>query len=275
MPLPENIPSPRVDARLTLRLESKGRLLSMNDYEIIVGTRAWALEGISSAKGVVLFDPSGRAPDSLQGANIRLIASLDAIEPAQTLIVADAENSMNQSGDAATLRSFVEQGGRILLLGAGSRLSEMFPDMVKSYRPCRGEIVTMHVPESPIFDGIEPLDLSWFQQGPHEIPRACRGAYRIDRSHNGVTVLADVVDQHGYLRSPEQVGAISGSPLIGLHVGKGMVLASEMAVDASPNDPIAGRLLGNLVRALAVHRKGSNNQSAASFSVSTSRSDRK
>lgn len=42
-----------------------------------------------------------------------------------------------------------------------------------------------------------------------------------------------------------------GNPLIELRIGKGRVLASEMLLlEASPFDPVASRLFGNLIRLL-------------------------
>jgi hypothetical protein len=42
---------------------------------------------------------------------------------------------------------------------------EVFPELIEGYRPCPGEIVSMRVPESPVFDGLDPLDLAWFELG--------------------------------------------------------------------------------------------------------------
>ena len=54
----------------------------------------------------------------------------------------------------------------------------------------------------------------------------------------------------GYLKKPEDVVGISGSPLIELRVGRGLLIASEMMLDAAAQDPVAGRLLAYLTRRL-------------------------
>lgn len=243
--IPVALPAPRVNATLTLRLQSNGVAVSENDYDIAIGSQNWALDGMRSAKGVALFDPGGHAPRMLKNGGVHQVASLDALERGQSLIVANAEIALTKSMNQ--IRSFVQNGGRVLLLDAGAILPAMFPEQIKSYRACEGEIVTMAVPESSVFSGIGPLDLSWFQLGAGTIPRACRGMYQIARTDRCVTALAETVEHHGFLQRPEDVVNVSGSPLVELRIGDGVLLASEMMLSASDNDPIAGRLLGNLV----------------------------
>jgi hypothetical protein len=45
----------------------------------------------------------------------------------------------------------------------------LFPEQVKHFRACPGEIASMHLPESPVFNGLESLDLAWFElkRGPN------------------------------------------------------------------------------------------------------------
>jgi hypothetical protein len=152
----------------------------------------------------------------------------------------------------ADLNSFVENGGRALLLGAGPQLPKIFPELIDAYRPCAGEIVSMRVPESPVFNGLDPVDLAWFELGSGVIPRACRGTYSIRRSSSAVSALASVVDIHGYLQSYKDFLKISGSPLVELRIGKGAIIASEMVMMIeAPLDPIAGKLLSNLLTYLS------------------------
>jgi hypothetical protein len=63
-------------------------------------------------------------------------------------------------------------------------------------------------------------------------------------------MLAEVVDIHGYLKSPADLSKYSGTPLVQLEAGKGRLIASEMMLFEAPQDPIAGRLLANLIHTL-------------------------
>ena len=164
----------------------------------------------------------------------------------------NAETVLGDSNIASQLQRFVSSGGRVLLLQPGTKLQTLFPEQIKSFRTCPGEIATMHIPESPVFDGLEPLDLAWFELGDRRVPRACRGTYQIEFGRDDTTMLAEVVDIHGYLKTPADLAKYSGSPLVRLNIGKGKVLASEMMLLEASQDPIAGRLLGNLIKTLSV-----------------------
>jgi hypothetical protein len=63
-------------------------------------------------------------------------------------------------------------------------------------------------------------------------------------------MLAEVVDVHGYLKTPSDLEKCSGTPLVDLQYRKGRVFASKMMLLEAPSDPIAGKLLSNLIEAL-------------------------
>ncbi|MGH9344557.1 MAG: glycoside hydrolase family 2 protein [Terriglobia bacterium] len=246
--LPTVFSYPRANAMLTLRLESNGITYSENDYALTIGTQRWALEGIKNTQNIALFDPRGQAPKLLRLARHQSVTSMRGLDPRRPLIVTNG--GAMQARDISELRHFVEVGGKALILEAGNLLCSMFPGQIDSYRPCEGEIATMALPESPVFEGIEPLDLAWFQPETGTIPRACRGMYRINRNSADVVALAEIVEAHGFLKQPEDVAEVSGSPLLKLRIGNGIVFASDMLLGTADNDPIAGKLLGNLVGAL-------------------------
>ncbi|MDR2462719.1 MAG: hypothetical protein LBD30_02950, partial [Verrucomicrobiales bacterium] len=111
-----------------------------------------------------------------------------------------------------------------------------------------GEIVTMRIPESAVFDGLQPLDLTWFEMGGRNKPITNHGTYRPVEGADGVTALAWQIDRHAYLGKPADILPISGTPLVEIKHGKGKLIASEMAFEA--NDPIAQRLKSNILNAL-------------------------
>ena len=112
----------------------------------------------------------------------------------------------------------------------------------------------MVVPESPVFDGIEPLDLSWFELGPRTTPLACTGTWEVNRRRPELETLAHQCDFHGQtLFGPgvqEPFFNFAGAPLVEVRLGKGILIASEMVLAAKDRDPIAGRVLNNLLKIL-------------------------
>ena len=251
--MPETLPTPRVDAQLVLDLQAGGKSVSKNSYDITVATQKWATGDLPAQAGeIAVFDPHN-SDQMWQGLPVSEITSLDTLRSGspQVLIVFHASDALGDTQRASELKRYVQDGGKVLLLGAGAQLPLLFPDQIAGYRPTgSGEVVTMHRAESPVFDGLEPLDMSWFELGPGHLPTACYGTYRIDRGREDVTELADHCDIHGYLKMPNDADTISGSPLVEINVGQGRVLASEMALEAGPEDPIARRLLCNMIGSL-------------------------
>jgi beta-galactosidase len=251
--LPAELPSPRLNATLTLFLEVNGAVQSKNTYDITIATRAWADEGLRHP--IAIFTSKNNVQLGMPPVLGREITSFQDARPEEVVIVPNAETMLGNSRVGGELRRFVGSGGRVLLLNAGATLPSLFPDQVKSFRTCPGEIVSMCIPESPAFDGLEPLDLAWFEMGEGRIPRACRGVYQVEPRQADTSMLAEVVDIHGYLKTPEDLAKYRGTPLVQLKDGKGRIIASEMMLFEAPQDPIAGRLLGNLIKALAVESR--------------------
>jgi hypothetical protein len=90
--------------------------------------------------------------------------------------------------------------------------------------------------------------MAWFERG-NQIPLACTGVYQLARTNNA-TSLAWQCDLHGYLQSTSDIKKYSGTPLLEIRVGKGLLLANELCYETGPADPIARRLLRNAVEYL-------------------------
>ncbi|HTJ78548.1 MAG TPA: glycoside hydrolase family 2 TIM barrel-domain containing protein [Rariglobus sp.] len=246
--MPKVLPSPRVDAKLVLTLTAGGQTVSVNDYDLVVATRAWA--SVAPGTKIQVLDPSGRAKATLAGIDATSISSLSDAVPSRLLVVGDA-SALRGSAVAEQLKTYVERGGRVLLLQPGRDLLKLFPGLVKSYRSVQGEVVAMETPESPVFDGIEPLDTAWFEMGRDNLPQACTGTYEVDRSNPDVGTLATQCDFHSATPKPDTFFKVGGAPLVSIHIGKGQVIASEMLLSVKEDDPIAGRLLANMINVLS------------------------
>jgi hypothetical protein len=247
--LPDDLPSPRIDATLTLLLEVNGIVQSKNSYDITIGMRSWANEGLKHP--IAIFTSKNNVQLDTMPVSGREIASFQDAKPGEVVIVPNAETILSNTKVGSELWQFVISGGGVLLLTPGTKLPSLFPDQVKSFRTCLGEIVSMCIPESPVFDGLEPLDLAWFEMGEGRIPRACRGVYEVAPRRTDTSMLAEVVDIHGYLQAPADLAKYRGTPLVQLNDGKGRVIASEMMLFEAPLDLIAGRLLSNLINTLS------------------------
>jgi hypothetical protein len=241
--MPKQLPEPRMDVRLTLALEGPAGVLSENGYDVLLASREWAMGALEQPlPQTVVFDPKGLYPD-LKATRVSSLKDV-AGHSVRRLVIADL--SAARAPDFEAVRNFAEQGGQVLILGAGKALLKLLPDQIRGFKAKQGEIVTMHVPESPLFAGLAWGDLAWFEMGEGQVPQACRGVYQVDRSRKDVEILADQCDIHGYLKQPGDVLDYSGSPLLEVKLGAGLILVSELQLGVRSVDPVAGRLLGNM-----------------------------
>jgi len=250
--MPASLAHPRTDARLVLSLKSAGKTFGCNDYAILLASREWAAPVSDTGRALQVFDPVGRARGTLAGLETTIVNSPATLDATQPLVIGDLAAWMKFPDGTSKLRGFVAAGGRVLLLNPAGNLTRLLPEYVKSYRALgadAGEIVTMQVPESPIFDGLESADLSWFELGPTCVPRACSGTYEVDRSRPEVATLAHECMLHPAV-PPGRFPAIAGAPIVQIQLGKGVILASEMLLQAQDRDPVPARLLRNLLAIL-------------------------
>jgi Glycosyl hydrolase 2 galactose-binding domain-like/Glycosyl hydrolases family 2/Glycosyl hydrolases family 2, TIM barrel domain len=246
------LPSPRVDGQLVLRLESNGHVLSKNKYDVAIATPEWANADLSKKPAFLLWNPGNHPVQSMSGIPVTDINSVATLNPTNILIVGNLDGAALTPKEARRLKTFVSQGGRVLMLHPEQTLADLFPDEIKAYKSKEGEIVTMHIPESPVFSGIEPLDMAWFDRGDRRLPIACSGVYQIVAGRQDTTALADQCDFHAYLKDPSEITRHSGTPLVEIRYGKGRLIASEMNFGSDKNDPVSRRILSNILDYLSV-----------------------
>lgn len=236
--------TPRVDARLVLTLDGPAGALSENRYDILLASRLWATGALAKElPQTVMIDAKGQYPE-VKAARIKSVREITGTQASRLIL---AELPSGKEAELAEIRDFARRGGAVLVLNGGKALPKLLPDQILGFKAKKGEIVTMHVPESALFDDLAWRDLVWFEMGPDQVAQACVGVCQVDRTRKDVEVLADQCDIHGYLQQPGDVQQHAGSPLLAVTLGQGRILVSEMNLGARNRDPVAGRLLGNMV----------------------------
>lgn len=242
--LPERLPRPRVDARLLLKLSEGDRLVSQNNYDLALAEPEWvkAPEDVTP----LILDPgkSSAALWRLAGVTPRWSADVPESHP-PCLVVCDYGWVRDAARRERFLR-YVDEGGLALLCAPGSALKNLFPGIVTAFRPGDREIVTMRVPESPVFDGIEVMDLRWFDRGDRGIPLATHGDFKLAESQQ-VEILAKDAPVHGYLTTQQQRAELEGAVIFTVKHGKGRIWVTQLAHETGVHDPIAARVLRNLL----------------------------
>jgi hypothetical protein len=224
--------------------------LSQNNYDVVITTPEWAKNGSNKLITISYWNPGKQPADCLSNLPITAVDSIRSANLANVLIIGSLEGVKLEPSEIDQLKEFVSQGGQVLMLHPENSLASFFPDQVKSYKAKAGEIVTMHIPESPVFSEIEPQDIAWFDRGGRRVPIACTGVYQIVEGNKDIMALADQCDVHGYLTNPSEVERYSGTPLVEIRIGRGRLLASELNFESASIDPISKRLLSNILNYL-------------------------
>lgn len=254
--LPAQLPAGKDNLKLVLRLTENGKTVSENEYEFLVATRDWAKSSVTTGKRIVLVDNMSMQP-VLQSLNIPCLTVATVSEAlrqkADVCILADVKSCTPEEKNA--IRDYLAKGGKLLFLHGNETVKSVFSDYVTGWiKPTEGDISNMEMPESPVFDDIEWMELRYFNDNRREVPTVCNAAYQLERNDK-VVPLADHIKIHGYVNGDmkqrsEYVKTIKGFPLFQVQEGKGKAVVSGMLLEKAATDPIAGKLLTNIVNDL-------------------------
>jgi hypothetical protein len=251
--IPTNIMGNKVKAKLKLRLTELGKEISANEYEILLANKEWT-NVADNQKKIVLVD-KGNTAAIFNALNINHKIETDlssAMNVKADLIVLSGLGKGLTDTDYRAVKEYIAKGGKVLLLNAEDASMAIFPEYITGWiKPTEGDIVNMEMPESSVFDGIDLLELRYFNNNKREVPTVCHSALQVKRNDK-VEELASHIKIHGYINGDMQqrsdyVKTIKGFPIIKIKEGKGVVLVSTMAHDKSLTDPVAARLLVNMI----------------------------
>jgi len=254
--MPTTLPVDKAYCKLEFRLISKGKLISENDYEILVTTKKWlGTNTIPKDKKIAVFDISGATYKVLDFMGIKYQKLKDLTQTrlvkADLFIVANLDIDGEVPYSWEDTRRVMGNGTNVLLIHPGKHMQWLMYDKIASIYERKARIVNMHIPEHGAFEGIAPLELSWWQQNDREKPRAARRSYRL-KKNKGINELATYLRPHTGLggNRQETYYEMSGTPLIEVKENKGILIASEMEVNMGTKDPVAAKLLVNMIHTL-------------------------
>ncbi|MET3877950.1 glycoside hydrolase family 2 TIM barrel-domain containing protein [Chitinophaga sp. OAE865] len=252
--IPEKLPTAEVNGKLVLTLKEHNRLLSSNEYKIILADQRFFSPALTAP--VVLLDGAGQMKPAFETLKIKYTAAATVSEAlakkAVIYVFAGLEPGKNMSAaEQQQLRSFVQAGGKVLLLDAAKSAAQLFPDYVSGVLNFpEGDIVNMDIPEAPVFKGIGLLDLRYFNNNKRELPAVCNGALTVKRQR-GLDILAKHINVHGYIKGEMAERATYMSGIQGATLLKaGTAYLSTMSLEKAATDPVAGRLLYNIIAEL-------------------------
>lgn len=257
-----DIRMPEVSGKQTLKLQlslyEQGNEVSSNEYELTVADKSWN-KGVSKARIALLDNKNMASQLDFIGANYAVandVASLIKNGKKGIAVIAGDFNMTNDEKEQ--LRKFQREGGKLMVLNAPKLSQQLYPEHITGTVNTweMADIAFMERNDYPVFNGIEPLELRYFNNGKREIPVVCTEVFHVNRNEN-LTELAGHMRVHGYcdFKTPEQhqerVSEFRGFPLVEIADGAGKAIVSGMTVTKASTDPIAGRLLVNMINELA------------------------
>ncbi|MCE7993660.1 MAG: hypothetical protein HEP71_16870 [Roseivirga sp.] len=251
--LPEQLTMPKAYYQLKIKYQSEGTLLSQNQYELTLADKDWPrLE--SSDKTIGVYDITGDTYQVLDDLKINYTRLNDLTEirllDLDLLIVANLDQDNEVPFNWEDVKTMAGNGLNTFLIHPGKHLQWNYGDKIRGIYERKGRVTHMHIPEHPVFEGLEPEDMAWWQQDGRTSPRAARRSFKM-KSMENVTKLVSYLRPHVYLGKPtEQLPEMSGVPLLQIDQQKGTIIASEMELNQAGKDPVAARLLVNIIEYL-------------------------
>ena len=216
--IPAELPDARIDGALHLVLsDTSGKTLSENRYDVTMASAEWT--------------------GGYDAQSVKIVDSVTDFTPEYV----------------SELRSYHDNGGKMLILNSPELAKNVFPEYITGWSvPTEGDIVVMERSDAGVFSGLDVLDLRYFYNGKREIPVACHSIMHATRCEN-VKEYASQMKIHAYLDDQnlgERASRIERMRGLTLMSIDGRTVISTMATDKADTDPIAARLLSNMVNSL-------------------------
>jgi hypothetical protein len=252
--IPAALTQKRMNAKLKLRLAENGVTVSENEYDITIAGKDWGKVSPDKNITVVDYDNTQAALDFLK-VNATFVNKITgALKVKSDVLVLSGLDGNCSDTEVQHIRDYISKGGKVLILNSKETAMKIYPEYITGYIiPTEGDIANMEIPESPVFDDLDVLDLRYFNNNKREVPKVCYAALKVNRNEH-VIELANQMKIHGYIEGEMEqrvasIQRIKGFPLVEVKEN-GSTLISTMATDKAVTDPVAGKLLINMINYL-------------------------
>ena len=174
------------------------------------------------------------------------------MQPAKNMRIIESSDTLTTQ-QVEELRQFIERGGKAVFLGAKEAARQVFPEYITGWIiPTEGDICYMEQDDDPVFDGIDDMELRYWNDDCREMPRVCSATLKTVRSEN-VDELAGQMKIHAYIDGgkPEdrirRIEQMRGYTLLRIHAGRGSAIVSTLCTEKATTDPIAAQMLYNIL----------------------------
>lgn len=242
--IPKKLPKHHTQAKLVLKVWENNNLISKNDYDILLADENWTNDICVNDK-IWYIENDGLAMNVLKNRNLASNSCVDIsslIGKKDRLVIGKTLNEQQ----AKQVYDFVKLGGKVIMINQRDLPLALLDGKSISYTEDCTEIMTMNIPESSLFNGIDELDTAWFENG-RDVPYVAYGRYDVDRKDCSICALGETLQWHNYIAKLTEYAKIGGTPLFSLKIGEGAILVSSIRTNADNVDPVAYRLTGNIL----------------------------
>lgn len=256
--IPEKLELPKVNGKLILELFEGNVSIAKNEYDLTFASHFWTSKPSTGKKVVVLDFNNIKMGLNALAVNYKIVTTVKELlkSKADIYVISGIDDNQFTPQEVETLKRMVYLGKKVLLLNAEELTKALYPNYINGWiKASDGDISNMEIPESPLFEGINPMELRYFNNNKREIPRVCETAFQINR-HSAVTPLISHIKIHAYVKGDMEarckyMDSISGFPVVKIDDGKGTLLTSTMLTEKAMTDPVAGKLLMNMLKTLS------------------------
>ena len=250
--LPENFSGNRLDGKLKLYLKQNRKVIAKNEYNLLIAKKSW-VKPLHNSKKIIVVDFDNNTIPVLDMLNYKYITVNNLEEAfskkADIYIVSGLSDVKEFDAKKAKLiLDNVNKGAKVLLLKTGEKATAIFPKHITKYLNKKMETAHIDITESQVFKDLEYFDLRYFSNPKAEKPLVYSGLYQINESKSNIVCIASGC-QHRYARGQDrrkEMLTMKGFPIISI-TNKGKAVFSEMMTNKGLYDPIAAKLLINLI----------------------------
>ena len=250
--IPDNFKGERLDGKLKLALVQNGVEMSRNDYDLLFAKKTWVQAFDVENKKIVVVDFSKNTMPLLDFLNVKYTIGSTikkAFEQKADLYIIsgiDSAASLTMN-ELELIKENLNKGSKMLMLNTGKRAVDIFPEYISDYLNRPLETAHIDIPESEIFKEIQHMDLRYFNNNKNQKPLVYKGLLQVHKKDKISSLVSGC--EHKYARGSDQSAQLltmKGFPMISIK-NHGKVILSEMLLDKGLYDPVAAKILSNMI----------------------------
>ncbi|HBG27668.1 MAG: hypothetical protein A2Y10_10300 [Planctomycetes bacterium GWF2_41_51] len=235
--IPDNLTDTRDNFKLRLTLNSGRKQLSRNNYTLLIASKDWGCPK-ANIKNIGILKANNIVKKYLHNLGATDI-TIDDIKKQQPVIWANVRIPDITSCESQKLLDYVANGGTLILLET-QNANTILPDgIVKEIFKDNVEFANIELPQHPLFDGFESQDLRWLN-GSGTSLYAAGSSYILCKNAPCIKLTEHIPYGYG---SKDTITC----PMFIVDHGKGRILVSEIRTSACDTDPLAGKILSNII----------------------------